>query len=139
MLTETVIVQKLRKAGYRVTCPRQAVMRALLEDKRFSSPAELWERARVHHPSTGLVTVYRTLDLLTQMGFARRIHSEDGCHSYASATTGHRHHLVCRQCGAAVEFEGCDLSPFLAHLGHETGYTIEDHLLELVGLCSACR
>lgn len=139
MLTEKTIVQKLSKAGYRVTRPRRAVMRALLEDESFSSPAELLERARVHHPSTGLVTVYRTLDLLSQMGFVRRIHTEDGCHSYARATTGHRHHLVCRRCGAAVEFEGCDLSSFFARLAQETGYSIEDHLLELVGLCSTCR
>jgi Fe2+ or Zn2+ uptake regulation protein len=38
-----------------------------------------------------------------------------------------------------VEFDGCDLSPFLARVGRETGYAIEDHLLELVGLCATCR
>jgi Fur family ferric uptake transcriptional regulator len=73
------------------------------------------------------------------MGFVRRIHAEDGCRGYAAASLGHRHHLICRLCGAAVEFDGCNLSPFLARVSRETGYTIEGHLLELVGLCQACQ
>ena len=64
----------------------------------------------------GLVTVYRTLDLLSEMGFVRRIHTDDGCHGYAASGLGHSHHLICRQCGAAVEIEGCDLAPFMAHV-----------------------
>ena len=55
------------------------------------------------------------------------------------AATGHRHHLICRRCGEAVEFEGCDLSLFLNHVSQQTGYAIEDHLLELVGLCATCQ
>jgi Fur family transcriptional regulator, ferric uptake regulator len=139
MLSEDRLLQQLRQAGYRVTQPRRAVVRALLEDGSYASPAQVRERARAHCPSVGLVTVYRTLDLLANLGYVRRIHAGDGCHGYATAEHGHRHHLVCRACGATVEFEGCDLSPFLARVGRDTGYVIEDHLLELVGLCAACR
>jgi Fur family ferric uptake transcriptional regulator len=139
MLSETGVVQQLSQAGYRITQPRRAVIRALLDDGGYSSPTEVHERAKVYCPTVGLVTVYRTLDLLSEMGFVRRIHADQGCHGYASASHGHRHHLVCRHCGATVEFEGCDLSPFLARVSQETGFKIEDHLLELVGVCSACR
>lgn len=139
MPSEERLVWQLSQAGYRVTQPRRAVIRALVEDGGYSRPAEVHQRARAHCPSVGLVTVYRTLDLLSRMGSVRRIHADDGCHGYAVAEHGHRHHLVCRTCGATVEFEGCDLSPFLARIGHDTGYVIEDHLLELVGLCAACR
>jgi Fur family ferric uptake transcriptional regulator len=136
--TET-FVEQLSQAGYRITQPRLAVIRAMLEDKGYSRPYEIHERAASYCPSVGLVTVYRTLDLMVQMGLARRIHTDDGCHSYVVTSNGHRHHLVCRQCGATVEFDGCDLSAFLARVSRETGYQIDDHLLELVGLCSACR
>ena len=139
MLSEKLIAEQLTRAGYRITQPRRAVIRALLEDEGHSSPAKVHERARLYHPAVGLVTVYRTLDLLTRMGFVRRIHTDDGCQGYASTSRGHRHHLVCRRCGATVEFEGCDLSQFLARVSRETGYAIEDHLLELVGLCAACQ
>ena len=139
MLTERTIVQQLSRAGYRITQPRRAVIRALLEDEGYASPSKVRERARLHCPTVGLVTVYRTLDLLSELGFVRRIHTEDGCHSYATANHGHRHHLICRRCGAAVEFQGCDLSTFLVRIGRQTGYTIEDHLLELVGVCALCQ
>jgi Fur family ferric uptake transcriptional regulator len=139
MDSEEPILCALTKTGYRITQPRRAVIRALLEDKGYLSPAEVRARARAYCPGVGLVTVYRTLELLAQTGFARRIHTENGCHSYTAASHGHRHHLVCRHCGAAVEFEGCDLAPFLDQVSQETGFVIEDHLLELVGLCAACR
>ncbi len=139
MLSERSIVQQMGQEGYRITQPRRAVIRALLEDGGCSSPGEIHARARSYCSTVGLVTVYRTLDLLAEMGFVRRIHTENGCHSYAAADHGHRHHLVCRHCGAAVEFEGCDLSPFLSSVSRSTGYVIEDHLLELKGLCTACQ
>jgi Fur family ferric uptake transcriptional regulator len=139
MLTEKIVVEQLSQAGYRITQPRKAVIRALLEDEGHPSPAEVHARARLYCSTVGLVTVYRTLDLLSAMGFVRRIHTDDGCHGYASASQGHCHHMICRVCGATVEFEGCDLSAFLARVGRETGFAIESHLLELVGVCSECR
>jgi Fur family ferric uptake transcriptional regulator len=139
VLSEEAIVAQLSQAGYRITLPRRAVVRAMLDDAGYSSPHQIQERARSYCPTVGLVTVYRTLDLLAELGFVRRIHTEDGCHGYATASNGHRHHLVCRQCGATVEFDGCDLSVFLARVSRETGYKIDDHLLELVGVCAACR
>lgn len=139
MLSEKRITEQLSQVGYRITQPRRAVIRALLEDAGYSSPAMVHQGARRYCPTVGLVTVYRTLDLLSELGFVRRIHSEDGCHGYAIANHGHHHHLICRKCGAVIEFEGCDLSPFLARVSQETGYLIEDHLLELVGVCLKCQ
>jgi Fur family ferric uptake transcriptional regulator len=138
-LTEEHIVVALSREGYRITQPRRAVIRVLLEDEGYASPSEIRERATDYYPGIGKVTVYRTLDLLSRLGFVRRIHTEEGCHGHASAALGHRHHLICRQCGNVVEFNGCDLSSFLSRLSGETGYLIEKHMLELVGLCPECR
>jgi len=137
--TEAEIIQQLSQAGYRVTQPRRAVIRALLQEPGHPSPAEVQTRAKEDCPSVGLVTVYRTLELLSALGCVRRIHTTEGCHGYALASHGHYHHIVCRRCGETVEFKGCDLGPFLAQVSEETGYTVEDHLLELTGLCSACQ
>lgn len=139
MLSEERILRQLSQAGYRITQPRRAIVRALLEEESPSSAAQVHERASAHCPGIGLVTIYRTLDLLSEAGFVRRIHSQNGCHGYAPTPRGHWHHIVCRRCGAAVEFEGCDLVPFLNRLSAETGYTVEEHLLELVGLCAECQ
>jgi Fur family ferric uptake transcriptional regulator len=139
MLSSDRILEQLSQAGHRITRPRRAVVQALLEDEGHQNPAEVHARARAYCPTLGLVTVYRTLDLLAEMGFVRRIHTEDGCHGYASASRGHRHHVVCRACGSATEFEGCDLSAFFEQVGRATGYRVDEHLLELVGLCPACQ
>lgn len=137
-MTEEQVIKKLSQAGYRITQPRRAVIRVLLEDGAFDSPAQIWQRAREHHPQVGQVTVYRTLELLSRLGFVRRIHTDSGCHGHATVGAGHSHHLVCRQCGTTVEFEGCDLAPLLKRVGKHSGFAIEEHLLELVGLCPNC-
>jgi Fur family ferric uptake transcriptional regulator len=139
MGSQEEILEQLRQAGHRITQPRRAVVQAVVEKRGHQSPAEVHARAQMHCSTIGLVTVYRTLDLLTKMGFVRRIHTEDGCHGYVHATRGHRHHLVCRSCGAAIEFEGCDLSGFFDRISRVTGYRVEEHLLELVGLCPTCQ
>lgn len=133
------IFVQISQSGRRLTRPRRAVIRALLADEGHQSPAEVYERARVYCPTVGLVTVYRTLELLAQLGLVRRIHSGNGCHDYAAASHGHRHHLVCRACGATVEFDGCDLHPLLEQIGRATGFRVDEHLLELAGLCPACQ
>lgn len=139
MPSEEQILRQLSQAGYRITRPRQAVIRALLEDGAYARPAEVHARAQKHCPTVGLVTIYRTLDLLSDLGFVRRIHTNDGCHGYAVASHGHHHHLICRKCGATVQFEGCDLTLFLDRVSRDTGYDVEEHLLELIGLCQACQ
>lgn len=133
-------LQCITEAGFRLTKPRRAVVRALLEARDWLRPEELLARARRYCPSLGLVTVYRTLSLLEELGIARRIHLEPGCHGYAPAGPGHSHHLVCRSCHQVVEFPGGeDLTPLIRQVSRKTGYLIESHLLELTGLCPDCR
>ncbi|MBN2083977.1 MAG: transcriptional repressor, partial [Anaerolineales bacterium] len=86
---------RLQKEGYRLTTPRRAVIRVLAETTTRLAPDQILRRARRYYPKTGLVTVYRTLDVLKGCGFVRKMHRVDGCHSYAPATAGHAHHIVC--------------------------------------------
>jgi Fur family transcriptional regulator, ferric uptake regulator len=130
---------ELQIRGYRLTAPRRAVLQALSECTASLSPAELLQHARQHYPQTGLVTVYRTLDVLTECGAVRRVHQPDGCHSYALASAGHAHHIICEKCRAVTEFEGCDLEALFKIVQRRTGYKVQAHWLELFGLCPACR
>ena len=130
---------RLQAEGYRLTAPRRAVLHALAESAASLSPAEILQRARRHYPQIGLVTVYRTLDVLTAYGAVRKVHQPDGCHSYALASEGHAHHIICEKCQAVVEFEGCDLEALFKTVQRRTGYRVQAHWLELFGLCPACR
>jgi Fur family ferric uptake transcriptional regulator len=74
------------------------------------------------------------------MGLVRRVHGHDECQGYVLASPGHHHHVVCRRCGAAVEFTGMeDLSPLVERIQEQTGFTIDEHLLQFYGLCPACQ
>ena len=132
--------RRLRQEGRRLTRPREAVARVMAEADSVLTPEEVRARARTTCPGIGLVTVYRTLDLLTDLGCVRRVHLEASCHGYARCDLDHGHHVVCRRCQTVVEIAGTeDLAPLLRRVARRTGFRVEDHLLELVGLCPACQ
>jgi Fur family ferric uptake transcriptional regulator len=131
--------ERIRLAGYKLTRQRRAVLEVIAAGGMHLSPAEVYEQAKVKCPALGLTTVYRTLELLSALGLVRRVHLEEGCHSFASASRGHSHHLICNECGEVVEFDGCDLSPLLERVAQHTGFVIEAHWLELFGTCPACQ
>ncbi len=128
----------LREHRRKLTRPRQAILEIIAAADHHLTPAEIHKRARKKYPHLGLVTVYRTLDLLTEYGYVQRVHFSDGCHSYIATGQGHAHHLVCSNCGRAEEFEDCDLAPLIASLQRKTGYEINVHMLELMGRCPDC-
>lgn len=112
-------------------------MRVLHEASESLSPEEIHQRGRVHHAGLGLVTVYRTLELLEMLGLARRVHTDKRCHAFALAQ-GEQHYVVCRACGQVVGFPCEGLESLLQSVEAYTGYRIEAHLVELTGLCPAC-
>jgi Fur family ferric uptake transcriptional regulator len=132
------IAQALRQAGYRLTQPRLAVLRVLQEADAYLSPLEIHERAKRVYRHLGLVTVYRTLEVLDELGIVRRVHTRGQCHGYARAKDD-RHYLVCRHCDHIIEFPCDGLGALIDHVQRRTGYHIEAHLLELTGLCPNCQ
>jgi Fe2+ or Zn2+ uptake regulation protein len=114
------------------------VLQVLQENAEGLNPEEIYRLGKTIYPSLGLVTVYRTLDLLAELGLARRVHSEHHCHSYASAGTD-RHYLICQTCHRVIEFPCHGLDALIETVRRETGYTIAEHLLELSGLCPDCQ
>ena len=131
---------KLAQTGHRITAPRRAVMRVLAESQCPLVPQEILERGTNFHASLSLVTVYRTLELFEELLLVRRVHQEDGCHGYLAGLPGHRHLIVCQQCGRTVEFPGQDdLTALIARVEKLTGYQVAEHWLQLRGTCSNCQ
>ncbi len=133
------IQANLRQNRHKLTRPRQVILDVIAQAQRHLTPAEIYRKAKARYPQIGLATVYRTLDLLVELGYLQRIHLAAGCHSYASTAREHGHQLVCARCGRAEEFADCDLQPLMHMLESKTGYAIDVHMLELVGLCPQCR
>jgi Fur family transcriptional regulator, ferric uptake regulator len=129
----------LHEKRRKLTRPRQAVLDIIVQAERHLTPAEIYRQAKTKYPHLGLTTVYRTLDLLIELGFVQRVHLADGCHSYAASVQEHGHHLVCSVCGRAEEFSECDLESLMQSLRAKTGYQIDVHVLELMGQCPSCQ
>ncbi len=136
---ETSLAEQLRANGYKLTRARQAVIDALTSAATPLSINDLHQRARTFAADIGLVTVYRTLELLVALELVRPVHLLENCHGYAIATPGHTHHMVCQRCNCVVEIAGCDLSAYLDRVTAATGYRITGHWLEIAGICPACQ
>lgn len=133
------MIAALVAAGHSNTRARRAVATALFEVNGQATPATLLVLGRTHHPKLGKVTVYRTLDLLLELGLVRKLHSDDDCHRYAPVQRVHGHHVICKQCQQAVEFDCCDIGNVIVAVEAQTGFRVADHWLEMFGLCPDCQ
>lgn len=132
--------ETLNQEGLRLTHPRKVVISILESAAVPLSPQSIHQRSLAENEDIGLVSVYRTLELLTELRLVRRVHGQDDCHGYVLASPGHHHHLVCRKCEKAVEFTGAeDLSELMGRIQQETGFKVDGHLLQLFGLCPECQ
>ncbi len=130
---------KLQAGGYRLTHPLKVIVDLLARAERALGPLELYDLGRKVYPRMGLVTVYRALEKLEELGLVQRVHQADGCHAYLRAANGHEHILLCQHCGKVVYFAGDDLSALIERVAFESGFSIREHWLQLHGLCAACR
>ena len=129
----------LKGSGYRITSPRRAVVDALANSERALNAAEIFDIARELYPSLGLVSVYRTLEKLEELGLIQRVHHPDGCQAFIAGFTGHQHLLICQNCGRTQFFEGDDLDLLFKRVARKSGYQIKEHWLQLLGFCADCQ
>ncbi len=130
----------LAASGRRLTRARRTVLRVLSDASVPLSPREITAVGRQHYGHLGLVTVYRTLELLELMHWVRRVHGADGCHGYMLCGRALSPTLVCRLCGRVAEFPGGQpLRSLIDRVQADTGFRVDDPLVQLSGLCPACQ
>lgn len=130
---------RLQANGYRLTAPRQTIIAALRDAGRYCTAQQLYERLRGR--SVGLASVYRTLELLADLGLAMKRAEEGGEASYLYCSPTHHHHVICTRCGVVREIDTdfCPASATIAAVEAATTFTIDRHTLDFYGLCAACR
>jgi Fe2+ or Zn2+ uptake regulation protein len=130
----------LKEAGYRVTRPRTQVMEIIVSSKTPLAPQEIYHRTLNLPDPPGIASVYRTLEMLDDLGLIQQIHQPEGCHGIWPALDGHKHHLICKDCGQLLVIEGSDqMAEFISNIENQTGYRIEDHWLQFFGTCKVCH
>ena len=138
-VTENRIASLLRQRGYKLTSQRRQVINTIALSHEHLTPAALYAKVHQQHPNIGRVTIYRTLDMLSELGLICEVHAEGSCHSYLLRRPAeHHHHLICSGCGAVVDFTDCDLNELEHRLSRKTGFDINGHLLEFSGICPNC-
>lgn len=140
---------RLNDAGFRLTNPRELVMGILRETEAHLSAEDVYVKALQINPSIGLTTVYRTLDLFTQIGIAQKFDFGDGKARYELASSpnkkGHHHHLVCLKCKSIIDYsdfmqEELELMKKTEKaLSKKHHFKIMYHVIHFYGLCNACR
>lgn len=139
--------QTLKQYGFRLTIPRQAILAALRKANRHFSAEELYLAVHKQYPAIGLATVYRTLELLCQIGLILKCDFGDGLSRYELAVgpdEKHHHHLICTACNRVIDFselveEETRVTKELEKvLSKKYSFRIDTHQIHFLGLCKKC-
>jgi Fe2+ or Zn2+ uptake regulation protein len=128
----------LQQNGYRLTPARSAVLYALQSGNEHDRPEDILARGRAIYPALSRATVYRTLELLGELGVLRPIHLGERGSRVANVQGGHSH-FVCLSCGKVIHFEEDAAIRVAPGLSRRLGMRIQGHLLELYGHCADCE
>lgn len=126
------------EVGIRSTKQRSAIS-ALLDDiEEFRSAQELHDELRKRGEGIGLTTVYRTLQAMADSSTVDVLRTDTGESVYRRCSSGHHHHLVCRNCGFTVEVEGPTVEQWSQTVAESNGFTDISHTVEIFGVCTEC-
>ncbi|MEU5691348.1 Fur family transcriptional regulator [Actinosynnema sp. NPDC020468] len=126
----------LHERGMRMTPQRQMVLDAV-RSLGHATPEQVCRHVQVGAPTVNITTIYRTLDLLDQLGLVRHTHLGHGAPSYS--VQEHEHvHLVCHRCGRVDEVPCALLGPLGGTLDAEYGFELDASHLALSGTCRDC-
>ena len=134
----TAVTTALDRAGYRLTAPRRSLAALIAGQDGHFTAADLVAEARAGRVGVGRATVFRTLEVLEGLGAVERLDLPSGDHAYVVCEPAHHHHVVCSRCGRTLEIDDAGLRSVVREVGRQTGFRIDDHRLELFGLCPAC-
>ncbi len=128
----------LHSRGQRATPQRSVILRELRRRGRHATADEIRRAVRDELPGTSTPTVYATLELLVELGLARRIGIGLGAALYDARTEPHQH-VVCRRCGNVDDVDGALDTDRLERAARAAGFSVEGAELVLSGLCANCR
>jgi Fur family ferric uptake transcriptional regulator len=133
----------LKEKGYKLTPQRRSIVDIIIQNAgSHLTTEELYDLVKSDCPEIGLATVYRTVQLLEELGVVSKLDLNDGCYRYelVREDENHQHHhLICSQCGKVIEVQG-DLLEVLEHeIESKYDFKIRNHSVKFYGICSDCK
>lgn len=136
------VCERLHSKDYKVTRQREIILHTFMDyADRHLSAEELHSLVKEQHPEIGLATVYRTLDILSELGVVHKNDFGDGRARYEISHQDeqhHHHHLICLTCGRVAEFDDYLLESLEAQIYRKCKFKVEYHNLKLYGYCQEC-
>ena len=136
-MTEEDWQRVLREKGYRLTPQRELVLHAV-DALGHATPEDVLAKVREQSAAINISTVYRSLELLEELGLVRHTHITDRTPTYHSKVTPDHVHLVCRGCGAVLEAAPSEFDSLLADLVSTHGFEADLGHLTVFGRCADC-
>ncbi len=128
----------LRKRGYRMTPQRRAIVVEIMRTRGHISPQKIVDRVEKRLPGTNPSTVYRTLELLEELGIVSHAHLGDGP-EYHKADEHDHVHLICSRCNKAQSLSEDDTTPLKELISRHSGFVPDFTHFAISGLCADCR
>lgn len=139
MVAVGTIVGALEEAGYRLTSPRRALAGLIASRDGHFTAEDLLAASRRGRRGVTRATVFRSLEVLAELGLVERLDLPNGEHAFVACEPAHHHHIVCSSCGRSTEVGDNGMEGVAVRIAGQTGWRVDMHRLELFGLCPACR
>ena len=135
---------RLSERQHKMTPQRQIVLQIFLDHPgEHLSAEDVHDILRTEKAEIGLATVYRTLELLSDLCILQKMEFGDGCSRYevndTDPTRHHHHHLICTKCGKVEEVDEDLLETLEADIERKTGFRTLDHQVKFFGICKECQ
>jgi Fur family peroxide stress response transcriptional regulator len=133
------LIAKLRESEYRLTPQRVELIRLIAASEGHPSASRLYEQIKVKFPTMSLATVYKTLDLLKELGEVLEIGLRDDNHYDGNKPYPHPH-LICTKCQKIMdgELDGV-VKNIVQEVERNFGFQIQRHQLDFYGVCPDCQ
>ncbi|KXZ39940.1 Fur family transcriptional regulator, ferric uptake regulator [Alkalithermobacter thermoalcaliphilus JW-YL-7 = DSM 7308] len=137
------IKDKLKEEGFKLTPQRRSIVETMIDSKgKHLSSEEIYDLVKQKCPEIGLATVYRTLQLLDEVGVVLKLNLDDGCTRYevnVDDENHNHHHLICKKCMKVIEVKEDLLEVLEEKIEKSYNFKIYDHDLKFFGICSECK
>ncbi len=133
----------LKSNGYKLTTQRKKVLEVLQEkESQHLTADEIYKHVKKKCPEIGLATVYRTLQLLSDLGITETLNLDDGFVRYEIGELNdkhHHHHLICEKCNTVIGIEDDMLDNIEDRFMNDYGFKVTNHVVKFYGVCSNCQ
>ncbi|MCB2178505.1 transcriptional repressor [bacterium] len=130
---------RLNESGYKLTQARRIVLQILCQHEAHLTSADVIQQAVSEHMEISRASIFRTLDLLTELAIIRPTYLKSGTPSYiVLPASGHHAHIICPQCEQVIEIDSCEIEDSLHAIEQRYNVRVSGHLLEIYGTCDQC-